>query len=184
MSSKSKAYSLSYLVIAFVLVVLSVTDILGNALVSAGLNGEAVPLLACLILLGLGCVAAALGAYAPIVLGAGTLAGFIILSIDQIALVRYMTLAAVLFCIGLYGMVVSRNAVRMLMSIELMLNAVNINMVALAKYIDPINLHGQVFTIFILTVAAAEAAVGLAIVLAIYRNTETIDMSKFNKLKW
>jgi NAD(P)H-quinone oxidoreductase subunit 4L len=81
-------------------------------------------------------------------------------------------------------MVVSRNAVRMLMSIELMLNAVNINLVALAKFIDPISLRGQVFAIFILTVAAAEAVVGLAIVLAIYRNMATIDMSKFNKLKW
>jgi NAD(P)H-quinone oxidoreductase subunit 4L len=70
------------------------------------------------------------------------------------------------------------------MSIELMLNAVNINLVAFARFIDPIHVRGQIFAIFILTVAAAEAAVGLAIVLAIYRNNATVDMEKFNILKW
>ena len=84
----------------------------------------------------------------------------------------------------MYGMVASRNAVRVLMSIELMLNAVNINLVAFARYIDPTEVKGQVFAIFILTVAAAEAAVGLAIVLAMYRNTATVDMEQFNLLKW
>ncbi len=68
-------------------------------------------------------------------------------------------------------MVVSRNAVRVLMSIELMLNAVNINLVAFARYVDPVQVKGQLFAIFVITVAAAEAAVGLAIVLSIYRNT-------------
>ena len=95
-----------------------------------------------------------------------------------------MSLAALLFAIGLYGMVVSRNAVRVLMSIELMLNAVNINLVAFARYIDPVHVRGQIFAIFILTVAAAEAAVGLAIVLSIYRNTSSVDMENFNILKW
>jgi NAD(P)H-quinone oxidoreductase subunit 4L len=84
----------------------------------------------------------------------------------------------------MYGMVASRNAVRVLMSIELMLNAVNINLVAFSHYVDPGYLRGQVFAVFILTVAAAEAAVGLAIVLAIYRNMSTVDMEKFNLLKW
>jgi NAD(P)H-quinone oxidoreductase subunit 4L len=115
---------------------------------------------------------------------AGTLAGFTVLTLYQIMLVRYLTLAALLFAIGAYGMVVSRNAVRVLMSIELMLNAVNINLVTFARFIDPVNAYGQVFAIFTLTVAAAEAAVGLAIVLAVYRNMSTVDMEKFNLLKW
>jgi NAD(P)H-quinone oxidoreductase subunit 4L len=109
---------------------------------------------------------------------------FIALTADQDALTRYLTLAAALFSIGVYGMTVSRNAVRVLMSIELMLNAVNINLVAFARYVDPANVKGQIFAIFILTVAAAEAAVGLAIVLSIYRNNATVDMERFNLLKW
>jgi len=96
----------------------------------------------------------------------------------------FLVLGAALFCIGIYGLVTSRNAVRVLMSIELMLNAVNINLVSFSNYLDPANIKGQVFTVFVLTVAAAEAAVGLAIVLAIYRNRETIDMEQFNLLKW
>jgi len=114
----------------------------------------------------------------------GTVFGFISLTLGQDMLIRYLTLGAVLFGIGMYGMVVSRNAVRVLMSIELMLNAVNINLVAFARFVDPIHVRGQIFAIFILTVAAAEAAVGLAIVLAIYRNTATVDMERFNLLKW
>jgi len=84
----------------------------------------------------------------------------------QIQLEYYLLLAAALFCIGIYGLVTSRNAVRVLMSIELMLNSV------------------KIFTIFVITVAAAEAAVGLAIILTIYRNRDTIDMEQFNLLKW
>ncbi len=110
--------------------------------------------------------------------------GFIALTYNQEMLVKYLSLAALLFSIGMYGMVVSRNAVRVLMSIELMLNAVNLNLVAFARYVDPVHVRGQIFAIFILTVAAAEAAVGLAIVLAVYRNTSTVDMDKFNLLKW
>ncbi|HEY9681653.1 MAG TPA: NADH-quinone oxidoreductase subunit NuoK [Oculatellaceae cyanobacterium] len=98
-------------------------------------------------------------------------------------MLRYLTLAAMLFAIGLYGMVVSRNAVRVLMSIELMLNAANLNLVAFSRYTD-MHATGQVFAIFILTVAAAEAAVGLGIVLSIYRNTATVDMERFNLLKY
>jgi len=106
------------------------------------------------------------------------------LTCAQKPLIQYMTFAALLFTMGMYGMVVSRNAVRVLISIELMLNAVNINLVALARYVDPMFIKGQVFAIFVLTVAAAEAAVGLAIVLAIYRNMSSVDMEKFNVLKW
>ena len=117
-------------------------------------------------------------------LSIGTLGAFIVLTANQDMLIRYLTFGAVLFSIGMYGMVVSRNAVRVLMSIELMLNAVNLNMVAFARYVDPEHVTGQIFAIFILTVAAAEAAVGLAIVLAIYRNMATVDMDRFNLLKW
>ncbi|MCC6977812.1 MAG: NADH-quinone oxidoreductase subunit NuoK [Candidatus Melainabacteria bacterium] len=114
----------------------------------------------------------------------GTVGSFFALTFNQHPLIQYLTLAAVLFAIGLYGMVVSRNAVRVLMSIELMLNAVNINLVAFARYVDPVQVKGQLFAIFVITVAAAEAAVGLAIVLSIYRNTSTVDMERFNLLKW
>jgi NAD(P)H-quinone oxidoreductase subunit 4L len=96
----------------------------------------------------------------------------------------FLLAAAALFCIGIFGLVTSRNAVRVLMSIELMLNAVNLNLVAFANYLDPQGIKGQVFTTFVIAIAAAEAAVGLAIVLSIYRNRDTIDMEKFNLLKW
>ncbi|MDX1989878.1 MAG: NADH-quinone oxidoreductase subunit NuoK [Candidatus Obscuribacter sp.] len=106
------------------------------------------------------------------------------LTFYQAPLLRYLILAALLFAMGVYGMCRQRNAVRVLMSIELMLNAVNINLIAFSKYVDPGQLKGQLFAIFILTVAAAEAAVGLAIVLSLYRNTSTVDMERFNLLKW
>jgi len=96
----------------------------------------------------------------------------------------FLLLAAALFCIGIYGLITSRNAVRVLMSIELLLNAVNLNLMAFSSYLDPLEIKGQVFTVFVITVAAAEAAVGLAIILAIYRNRDTVDMEQFNLLKW
>ena len=95
-----------------------------------------------------------------------------------------MLLAAALVCIGIYGLVTSRNAVRVLRSIELMQNYVNIKLMGNSNYLDPANIRGQIFTIFVITVAAAEAAVGLAIILTIYRNRDTIDMEQFNLLKW
>ena len=96
----------------------------------------------------------------------------------------FLLLAAALFCIGIYGLITSRNAVRVLMSIELMLNAVNLNLMGFSHLSDPQEIKGQVFTVFVITVAAAEAAVGLAIVLSIYRNRETVYMEQFNLLKW
>jgi NAD(P)H-quinone oxidoreductase subunit 4L len=102
----------------------------------------------------------------------------------MVGLEHYLILAAVLFSIGLYGALAKRNAIVILMSIELMLNAVNIAMVAFSRYIVPLLLTGQVFTIFIMVVAAAEVAVGLAIVIAIYRHRETIDATKINLMKW
>lgn len=102
----------------------------------------------------------------------------------QPGLVHYLVLAAVLFVIGIYGLFTSRNAIRVLMCVELILNSVNINMVAFANFVDPNVLRGDIFAIFIMAVAATEAAVAFAIVLAIYRNTKTVDMEKFDLLKW
>ena len=102
----------------------------------------------------------------------------------ELSLEHYLVLAAVLFAIGLFGALTRRNAVIMLMSIELMLNAVNITMVAFSRYIVPTMLTGQVFAIFVMVVAAAEVAVGLAIILAIYRGLESIDIDNINLMKW
>ena len=101
-----------------------------------------------------------------------------------LGLTHYLILSAILFSIGLYGVLAKRNAIVILICIELMLNAVNIAMVAFSRYIVPLMLTGQVFAIFIIVVAAAEAAVGLAIIIAIYRNRETIDATQVNLMKW
>lgn len=101
-----------------------------------------------------------------------------------VGLHHYLLLGALLFCLGIYGVIVSRHAIRVLMSIELLLNAVNINLIAFSNYVTTSTLRGQVFAVFIITVAAAEAAVGLAIVLALYRNFRTVDMDHYNLLKW
>ena len=102
----------------------------------------------------------------------------------MIGLTHYLVLSAVLFCIGLYGALTRRNAVIILMCIELMLNAVNISLIAFSSYIVPQLLTGQVFAIFVIVVAAAEVAVGLAIVLAIFRHFKDIDIDNINLLKW
>jgi NAD(P)H-quinone oxidoreductase subunit 4L len=102
----------------------------------------------------------------------------------MVGLEHYLILAAVLFSIGLYGALAKRNAIVILMSIELMLNGVNIALVAFSRYIVPLLLTGQVFTIFVMVVAAAEVAVGLAIIISIYRYRETIDATKINLMKW
>ena len=101
-----------------------------------------------------------------------------------LGLEHYLVLAALLFCIGLYGALAKRNALIILMCIELMLNAVNITMVAFSRYVVPALLTGQIFAIFIIVVAAAEVAVGVAIILAIYRGLESIDATKIDLLKW
>ena len=102
----------------------------------------------------------------------------------MIGLEHYLILSIVLFSIGLYGALAKRNAVIILMSIELMLNAVNIAMVAFSRYIVPLLLTGQVFAIFIMVVAAAEVAVGLAIIMAVYRSREGIDVTQIDLMKW
>lgn len=107
---------------------------------------------------------------------------------SPIGLTHYLVLAAVLFTIGLIGVMTSRNVIRVLMSLELMLNAVNINFVAFNNYLVPVMdggffMSGQAFSVFILAVSAAEAAVGLAIVIALYRRYATVDMERFQALK-
>src|SRR4030067_799429 len=101
-----------------------------------------------------------------------------------IGLEHYLILSAALFCIGLYGALAKRNAVIILMCIELMLNAANISLVAFSRYVVPELLTGQGFAIFVMAVAAAEVAVGLAIILAIYRGLADIDTTNINLLKW
>jgi NADH-quinone oxidoreductase subunit K len=95
----------------------------------------------------------------------------------------FLVLAAGLFCIGLFGVLSRRNAIGILMGIELMLNAVNINLVAFWRYLNPAQLTGQVFAIFVFAVAAAEVAVGLALVIAIYRNRDTVMVEEIDLLK-
>ena len=182
--SQQVILGMAYGLVAAIVAALYYNGMLGAGLLSAGMKLP--PDVASFSIIALLAAAAIFMNASPmVVLSAGTFFGFFVLSIHQDEpLVRYLCLGAVLFAIGMYGMVASRNAVRVLMSIELMLNAVNINLVAFARYVDPSEVKGQVFAIFILTVAAAEAAVGLAIVLAMYRNTATVDMEQFNLLKW
>ena len=106
------------------------------------------------------------------------------MNFESIPLQGFLIVSSILFCIGIWGLLNSRNAVRVLMSIELMLNAVNLNLMAFSSYTDNNLIQGQVFAIFVITVAAAEAAVGLAILLSLYRNRVTVDMESFNLLKW
>jgi len=101
-----------------------------------------------------------------------------------ISLTHYLVLAAVLFSIGLFGVITKRNAIAILMGIELMLNAVNINLVAFSRFIEPSDVVGQVFAVFIIVVAAAEVAVGLAIIIALARARQTIDAEELHLLKW
>ena len=98
---------------------------------------------------------------------------------------HYLILSAILFSIGLYGALAKRNAVVILMCIEIMLNAVNIAMVAFSRYLVPdvVVLTGHVFAIFIMTVAAAEAAVGLAIIITIYRNRSSVDVEQVDSMQ-
>jgi NADH-quinone oxidoreductase subunit K len=96
----------------------------------------------------------------------------------------YLVLAAALFCVGVYGVLARKNAVAILMSIELMLNAVNINLVAFWRYLTPNVPSGQMFTIIVLTVAAAEAAVGLALIISIYRRRNTVIAEEIDLMKW
>lgn len=95
----------------------------------------------------------------------------------------YLTMAAILFCIGLYGALAKRNAVIVLLSVELMLNAVNLNLVAFSKYGAVPSLTGQIFSLFTITVAAAEVAVGIAILIALFRKRGTVDVDEFDEMR-
>ena len=102
----------------------------------------------------------------------------------MITLQHYLVVSAILFAVGIFGLLSRRNAVAILLSLELMFNAVNINLVAFSHYVTPTLLTGQVFTIFVITIAAAEAVVGLSIILAIYRQSQNIDVDNINIMKW
>jgi NADH:ubiquinone oxidoreductase subunit K len=95
-----------------------------------------------------------------------------------------LAFSASLFGIGVYGVLARRNAVLVLMSIEMMLNAVNLNLVAFSQYLQDAIFAGQIFALFVITVAAAEVGIGLAIVILIFRNRETINVDEVNLLRW
>nr|YP_010933335.1 subunit 4L of NADH-plastoquinone oxidoreductase [Streptofilum capillatum]YP_010933353.1 subunit 4L of NADH-plastoquinone oxidoreductase [Streptofilum capillatum]WKT08668.1 subunit 4L of NADH-plastoquinone oxidoreductase [Streptofilum sp. BC4-VF8pt]WKT08767.1 subunit 4L of NADH-plastoquinone oxidoreductase [Streptofilum sp. ZNP2-VF4pt]WKT08569.1 subunit 4L of NADH-plastoquinone oxidoreductase [Streptofilum capillatum]WKT08570.1 subunit 4L of NADH-plastoquinone oxidoreductase [Streptofilum ca len=95
-----------------------------------------------------------------------------------------LILSAFLFCMGLYGLITSKNVVRALMCLELLLNSVNLNFIGFSAFMDPLEIKGQVLVVFVMTIAAAEAAIGLALVLAIYRNRDSVNLEQFNLLKW
>jgi NADH:ubiquinone oxidoreductase subunit K len=96
----------------------------------------------------------------------------------------YLILAAGLFCIGLYGVLVRKNAIAILLGVELMLNAVNINLVAFWRYGDPAQMAGQVFAVIVFAVAAAEVAVGLALIISVYRRRSTVVADEIDLMKW
>jgi NADH-quinone oxidoreductase subunit K len=102
----------------------------------------------------------------------------------MIPLSWYLILSAALFSIGLFGVLARRNAIAILLGVELMLNAVNINLVAFWRYLDPIQMTGQVFAIIVFAVAAAEVAVGLALVISVYRNRKTVVADELDMMKW
>ena len=102
----------------------------------------------------------------------------------MVPLWAYLVVAAGLFSIGMFGVLARRNAIAILMSIELMLNAVNINLVAFWRYETPVELSGQVFAIFVFVVAAAETAVGLALILSIYRRRQSVIAEDVDLMKW
>ncbi len=103
----------------------------------------------------------------------------------EVELTHYLVLSGILFSIGLFGALSKHNAVGILMCIEIMLNAVNIAVVAFSRFFAPetVVLTGHVFALFVIVVAAAEAAVGLAIVITLYRNRETVDVEKIDSMK-
>ncbi len=94
----------------------------------------------------------------------------------------YLLTSAILFCIGVIGVLIRRNAIIIFMCIELMLNAINLTLVAFSSYLG--NINGQIFVFIVMTVAAAEAAVGLAIVISLFRNKESVNIDEINILKW
>ena len=102
----------------------------------------------------------------------------------MITLAHFQIVSAALFAVGLYGVLARRSAVLILMSIELMLNAVNVNLIATATYLDPSRFTGLIIAIFVITVAAAEVGLALAIVLRLFRNRATVNVDEIELMKW
>jgi NADH-quinone oxidoreductase subunit K len=102
----------------------------------------------------------------------------------SIPLSWYLILAAALFCIGLYGVLSRKNAIAILLGVELMLNAVNVNLVAFWRYLNPAEMAGQAFAVIVFAVAAAEVAVGLALIISVYRSRKTVIADDINLMKW
>ncbi|MFQ6136969.1 MAG: NADH-quinone oxidoreductase subunit NuoK [Candidatus Hydrothermarchaeales archaeon] len=102
----------------------------------------------------------------------------------MIPLLYYLLLSGVLFAIGAYGVMTKRNAVRMLMAIEIMMNAAAINLVAFSVYTPHLNVSGQVFALFVIAIAAAENCIGLALYLLLFRVHKTIDLNEISRLRW
>jgi NADH:ubiquinone oxidoreductase subunit K len=102
----------------------------------------------------------------------------------MVPLEHYLIVSAILFGLGAYGVLARRNAILILMSVELMLNAVTLNFIAFSSYLDPDRFTGIIFGIFVITVAAAEAGLALAIVLRIYRNLKTSNVDEVDSLRW
>ncbi len=100
-----------------------------------------------------------------------------------VGLNHYLVLSAVLFCIGLYGALSRRNLVVILMCIEIMLNSVNITLVAFSRFVTPALLTGQVFAIFVMIVAAAEVSVGLALIISVYKSRQTVNAEEIDLMK-
>jgi NADH:ubiquinone oxidoreductase subunit K len=96
----------------------------------------------------------------------------------------FLVLSSLLFCIGVYGVLARQNAVLILLSIELMLNAVNINLLAFSAHLAEAGMPGQIFALFVIAVAAAEVGVGLAIVILIFRNRQNVDVDEMSLMKW
>ena len=107
-----------------------------------------------------------------------------LMAIFTLSLQHFLVLSAVLFCIGFFGVLTQNNVIKIIMCLEIMLNAVNIALIAFSQYIAPTALTGQIFAIFVMVVAAAEVAVGIAIIFSVYRNRESVDIENFNILKW
>jgi NADH-quinone oxidoreductase subunit K len=102
---------------------------------------------------------------------------------SAIALQQYLLVSAALFSLGVYGVLARRNAIGILMGVELMLNAANVNFLAFWRYIAPVRFEGQVFVLIVITAAAAEVAVGLALILAIHRHFRTIDVDEIHTMR-
>jgi NADH:ubiquinone oxidoreductase subunit K len=102
----------------------------------------------------------------------------------SIPLSWYLILAAALFCIGLYGVLSRKNAIAILLGVELMLNAVNVNLVAFWRYLNPAQMAGQAFAVIVFAVAAAEVAVGLALIISVYHRRKTVIADDINLMKW